>query len=452
LSRSERWTLGLVVTFFAVGYGVYGLFRHWNFGSSAFDLGIFDQIVWHLSRFEPPSSSIRGFSNFLGDHFFPIIVGFAPLYWIRPGAETLIVAQAVLLAASIAPVFLFIRRRIPSAPAIALAIAYGCFWGLQRAMAFDVHETAFAPLLIATVILAMDQRRWTLFWIAVAAMLSVKEDHLPLLTAIGVYLLLAGERRQGGIAIAASAVASFLIVGVIVPALNDTGVYGYSSAYVNVAARPWTAPVLLVTPALKVATALLWFAPFLFMSLASPLVILVAPFVLTRFLSDSPNHWSTVFHYSAPLAPIIAMSAADGLARIARRLPARAPHRTIVGAAAASVILSAFLPGRQPLWRIFAPGHYAASDAARVGRHILATIPADASVVAQAAIVPHLSLRTRIHVLDAGAPDADFVIAADTLSPWPAAGPDELRALIEQRKANGYTVAIQESGWTILRR
>ena len=85
VGRSERRALGVVVAFFGVAYGLYGLFRHWNFGSSAFDLGIFDQVVWHLSRFEPPASSIRGFSNFLGDHFFPVIALFAPFYWIRPG-------------------------------------------------------------------------------------------------------------------------------------------------------------------------------------------------------------------------------------------------------------------------------------------------------------------------------------------------------------------------------
>ena len=45
---------------FALAYALYGLFRHWHFGSSAYDLGIFDQAVWHLSRFEAPASTISG--------------------------------------------------------------------------------------------------------------------------------------------------------------------------------------------------------------------------------------------------------------------------------------------------------------------------------------------------------------------------------------------------------
>lgn len=452
MGRSERSALGVIVAFFGVAYGLYGLFRHWNFGSSAFDLGIFDQVVWHLSRFEPPGSSIRGFSNFLGDHFFPVIALFAPLYWIRPGAETLIVAQGLLLAASIVPVFVFMRSRISTAPAFCLAIAYGCFWGIQRAMAFDVHETAFAPLAIATVILAMDQRRWRLFWLSVAVMLLIKEDHIPLLAAVGIYLVTHGERRRGAIAVAVSVAVFVAVIAAIVPALSDTREYGYTSAYANVMARPWMAPLFLISPAAKLETALLWFLPFAFLSLASPLAVLIVPFALTRFLSDSPTHWGTVFHYSAPLAPIMAMSAADGLARLALRFNQANARRFMEASAAACLFLCAVLPGRQPLWRVFAADHYAASKSASLGRIVLLTIPATASVVAQSAIVPHLSLRHRIFVLDSHAPDADYVIACDLLSPWPAADVDELRALVAARTARGYTVAVQQGGWTVLRR
>jgi hypothetical protein len=175
----------------------------------------------------------------------------------------------------------------------------------------------------------------------------------------------------------------------------------------------------LVTPAIKIETVMLWFAPCLLLSLASPLAILVVPFALSRFLSDSPNHWGTVFHSPAPLAPIVAMSAADGLARVARHFDERGARRLMAAAAAASVVLSAVLPGRQPLWRVFAPSHYAAAESAIVGRALLKMIPADASVVAQAVVVPHLTLRDRIYVLDERAPDADYVIASESLSPWP---------------------------------
>ena len=452
VDRSERRALVVVVGLFGAGYGLYGLFRHWNFGSSAFDLGIFDQVVWHLSRFEPPGSSIRGFSNFLGDHFFPVIALFAPFYWISAGPATLIVVQALGSAASIVPVYLFARRRLPPWPAMGMAIAYGCFWGIQRAIAFDVHETAFSPLVIAVAILALDQKRWTLFWISAVTMLFIKEDHIPLVAGLGGLMVIQGERRRGLIAIAVGVAAMVAVVGIVVPAFNDLGGYEYTSSYLGVLGNPWRIPLSMVSPPIKIGTALLWFAPFAFLSLASPLALLVVPFAMIRFLSDSPNHWGTVFHYSAPLAPIVAMSATDGLARIARHLKEGTANRFVGWTAAACVLLSAILPGRQPLWRIFAPSHYRASESSQLGRALLAMIPAGASVVAQAAVVPHLSSREHIYVLDDRAPDADYVLACASLSPWPAAAFEELRQLLEDRKTGDYEVVVERQGWTILRR
>jgi uncharacterized membrane protein len=441
---------------FAAAYSVFGIFRHRNFGSSAFDLGIFDQAVWHMSRFEAPASSISGFTNILGDHFYPVIALFVPLYWILPRPETLIVAQAVLLAASAVPVFLFARGRLPRGSALALTVAYCLYWGMQRTMEFDVHEMAFAPLAIATAILALDRRNWTTFWLAATAMVCIKEDLVPFLTGAGVYLVLQREYRRGAVLIGGSLVAFAVIVGVVVPGFNDAGVYNHVSSYGDLLARPWSMPAAMVTPAQKVETAFMWFAPFVLMSFWSPLVILAAPIAAERLLSASPTHWGTIFHYSAPLAPIVAMSAADGIARLARRIGASpaapARRRFLTGVAAASIVLSAILPGGLPLWRLFRPAHYAGAGSDQDGRSLIAMVPDDATVVAQAAIVPHLSQRPVIHMLDADAPDADYVLAAERLSPWPAASFDELRNLLEQRKLRGYTVVSERNGWTMLRR
>jgi hypothetical protein len=82
----------------------------------------------------------------------------------------------------------------------------------------------------------------------------------------------------------------------------------------------------------------------------------------------------------------------------------------------------------------------------------LAVIPADASVVAQAAVVPHLSQRDRVYVLDANAPSADFVVAARAANPWPARSGEEINALLRDRQRRGWVAVFNEQGWTVLRR
>lgn len=160
-----------------------------------------------------------------GDHFYPIVIAWAPLYWVAPFPETLIVAQAVLFAASIVPVFHFARDLVEERTAYALAVAYGLFWGLQRAMAFDVHEIAFAPLTIATAVLAIHRGWWRLFWACMVVLTLTKEDLIPLIGGFGLYLAIRGERRRAVAAVVVSIALFVVVVGVIVPRLNPAGVY-----------------------------------------------------------------------------------------------------------------------------------------------------------------------------------------------------------------------------------
>jgi uncharacterized membrane protein len=441
---------------FAIAYALYGLFRHWRFDSSAYDLGIFDQIVWHLSRFETPASTVRGLNNMLGDHFSPILAVLAPLYWIHEGPEVLVVAQAALLAASIVPVWIYARRRLQRGPALALSVAYALFWGIQRTAAFDFHELAFAPVIVAAMILAMEDERWPLFWLMAVCLVLTKEDLIPLVGGFGLLLGWRGHRRHAAAAIGGSLVIFVLVVGYAIPQISDTRQFTYGSAYGEAIQSPWRIPILLVTPVIKLRTTLLLFAPFLFLPLVSPLVILVAPIAVERFLSWSPNHWGTVFHYWAPVAPILAMAAADGLHRlnvlVEQRRGPRAAALTVRWVLLASVVASAFLPGHQPLLRLVRPEHYRMTDVHLTGQSMVALVPTDAVVVAQGAVVPHLSNRDRLYILDDKAPDAEYVIASDRLDPWPLTSIDDLHALLAMRRASGYETVAEEDGWVVLRR
>jgi uncharacterized membrane protein len=449
----ERVWAGLMAAGFAVAYSLVALHRHWHFDSSAYDLGIFDQVVWKLSRFEVPASTIKGVANIFGDHFHPILVLFAPIYWVVPAVEALLVAQAALLAASVLPVFAYLRGRLASGPALALTAAHGLFWGMQRTAAFDVHELAFAPLLIAIAILAIDRRRWSWLWWSTGALMLVKEDMIPVAGGLGLYLIWQGERRRGAALAATSVLVFGLAVLVVIPYFSDDGVWNYGGAYAGVWGAPWLMPLQLVTPVEKLRTVLFWLAPFLFLPLASPLVWLALPVAVSRLLSPLSSHWGHGFHYSAPLAPILAMAAGDGLARLARSRRSEAGRRRVlVWLPAISVVAALLIPGHQPVLRVFTPRHYRSIPSYEAARAALAAIPRDASVVAQAAIVPHLSQRAGIYMLDAEPRPADYVIASSQLNPWPLASADEIRRLVDERRRAGHEVVFERDGWVVLRR
>ena len=109
--------VGLITAVMAVGYSVFALVLNYRFQTSSYDLEIFDQAVRSYAHFHPGISPIKGLHNhfgpgfsILGDHWSPILASLAPLYWIHDSPTTLLVAQAVLFALAIPPLWVFTRR------------------------------------------------------------------------------------------------------------------------------------------------------------------------------------------------------------------------------------------------------------------------------------------------------------------------------------------------------
>ncbi|MGH3422936.1 MAG: DUF2079 domain-containing protein, partial [Streptosporangiaceae bacterium] len=86
-------------------YAAISLFRLLQLNPSSWDLGIYTEYVKQYADLRAPVVDIRapGF-NLLGDHFQPIVAVLAPFFRIFPSSATLVVGQALLVAASIFPV------------------------------------------------------------------------------------------------------------------------------------------------------------------------------------------------------------------------------------------------------------------------------------------------------------------------------------------------------------
>jgi uncharacterized membrane protein len=74
--------------------------RHWVHQSTAFDLGVYDQVIYLISRGEPPISSFLGF-HILGDHLALAVYPLTMLYAVYPTVMWLFAVQAACLAAGV---------------------------------------------------------------------------------------------------------------------------------------------------------------------------------------------------------------------------------------------------------------------------------------------------------------------------------------------------------------
>jgi len=140
------------ITAFAAGFSALGVLRHDAFSTGRFDLGNMVQAVWSTAHGHPLQvTSLSGEQvSRLGVHFDPILVAFAPLWWLWPHPSLLVVVQATALALGALPVFWLGLRHLGSERlALALALAYLLAPPTQWLALNEFHPAALAtPLLL----------------------------------------------------------------------------------------------------------------------------------------------------------------------------------------------------------------------------------------------------------------------------------------------------------------
>jgi uncharacterized membrane protein len=452
------WLLALGSALLAtVGYAAASIERHERFGSNAFDLGIYDQTIWGYSRFHAAwDNTVLETPNLLGNHFQPILVALAPLYWVWDDVRVLLVAQAVFLAAASLPLFAWARAELGRWPALVFQAGYLVYWPVLAGALYDFHDTALAAPAISLAVFGLVTRRFALVLAGSVLALLTREELALTVAVIAVYAAAVGLRRRESLALAAASVA-WLVVAVkaLIPWFSGSAYVhwfypalgsGPGSALVHVVTHPIDTVRLFFSPhAKRVALANL-LAPWLLLPLLSPLALLALPNLAARFLSDKPSYWSQGFHYSLMIAPVLAFAAVDAVRRLAPHVSWRF-FPLALGCLA--LLVGAYWNFRrlQPLAELDRlPPQSVAAEMQRC----LDRIPPDASVAATSALVPHLAHRRRIELLDSTRlPDTD-VIAVDRYTWLFPLRPEDVATIVREARRRGYTTVCRAAGTTVL--
>lgn len=323
LWREDKEVFALMAAV-AVVYSVLGILRHLHFQSRAWDLGNFDQMVWHYSRFEKPGCSDLGLENGLGDHFNPILALFAPLYWVWPRVEMLLAAQALLFSSALIPIFLFTERRMGRRCAYLICASFCVFWGCQNTLHDDFHPDIFAVPVIAFALYFLDLEKWAGFLASMVLLLLVKEELTLVVVFFGVYLAINKKKLFGFLVFALGAAAFYLEVMVLVPYFRGSG-GGYphwfypglgqqpSESLMNIMKNPSLVIEIFLSQPARIKALLFLFGSFLFLPFFSKIVVLTLPLIAANGLSSHPGLWNLDSYYSAFFCPLLTLSAADGL-------------------------------------------------------------------------------------------------------------------------------------------
>lgn len=426
--------VGALMALYVVVFGWLTWQQHRNYGTFGFDMGIHDQGIWLLSRFEDPYVTVVG-RDYLGHHLNLVAFFYVPFYWLGAGPSFLYLTETVALALGAVPVYLLARDQIG-----------GRWWGTGFAAAYLLHPTIqwinwwhFHPdaLMVTPLLFGWwfaTRRRWLAFALCCVLAMVAKEDATTAVVMMGIVLTVRhwrDERRVGLLTICGG-VAWFLVATkLLMPHFNKGELAFYEDFFPglgnglgdivrNAIVHPsrWYDPLLgrstatgSRNPALVEAfrddvyryyTRLL--LPLCVVALRKPTLLLIgAPMVVINVLSSLSYTHDARFHYSAIVVVAIVLASIEGCAAFVRR--SRRTDPCVVAATAVGVVLACALIANMvwspsPLnrdvhtngtwarpWLRDAPASTAARD------RMLDLVPSDAGVSATYALIPHLTHR-----------------------------------------------------------
>jgi uncharacterized membrane protein len=333
LRLPSAWAF-ILVTLGAAAYtaymGHYTVLRHRLIQSTAFDLGIYDNLMFNVIHgrfFKSPVLFGPGKFSYIAGHAEYVMVLFAPLYAIKPGAETLLWLQAGLLGAAAIPLYLFARHFLTRGPALLLSLSYLMFAPLHGPNFYDFHWLPVAIFFHFWLYYAIASRKTWLAVLMVLVLFATREDVAVGLTMLGVFLFVTGARVRFGLALSAVSALWFGINKFII--MPHAGTWWFESIYSELFADGKSSygsviltlvsnPVFALTTFIrenKLAYGFHMVAPLAFLPLRKPaFLLLLIPGAFFTLLTTA--YWPTVsiaFQYTSHWIPYLFLTAVLGL-------------------------------------------------------------------------------------------------------------------------------------------
>lgn len=377
--------------------------RHNEFWTFDYDLGIFDQAIWLLSRGES-FITIRGLPVF-GHHANLGFLLLAPFYWLGAGPNVLNVLMVGAVTLGAWPLYRYGLQLLDNAwyaliPAVAFLIHFTSSWLINET--FHPEVLAIAPLMFAYV--ASTQHKWRPYGIWLVAAGIWKEDVALAIMMIGVIVWLRGNRRVGLITAGLSLGWFLIATRLMIPAFSDGGAFyegffGPLGSGVFEVIRNSVSNPSLVFSALSQHDALGYLRDLL---VPFALIPLVAPTALLMGLPQFAINMLTVHglpanieaHYVAIPLTAASLALVEGIARL-RSLPWR---RFALGAVATLSVTTSALWGLLPYSLKYDQGNWPLfGNHRRLAMEMAVAMPEPGDVVAATwNLVPHLSHRRQI--------------------------------------------------------
>ncbi len=416
---------------------ILALNRYFSFYTT-FDHGLFNQLFWNSIRgnlFQGSLSSVQSNASLvggeiptesyihLGQHFVINFFLWMPLYSLFPSPITLIVLQVGLITAAGVVLYALARHYLSVPIALAITASYYGANAVIGPTLDNFYEQCQLPLFIFSLLLALEKRKFGLFWLLFTLTLFIREETGITLFGIGAYLVISRRYPRLGSAICLLSFAYVTVVtNVFMRLFSDDNSKLYLGAYFQKFVNkdnPTTLELLwaiITQPHLIIQTIFtdfekrlryvlgLWLPLSFIPAISLPAWIMAAPPLIILLLQvDNKPAFSINTRYTLSIMPVLIYGVILWWAQNADKFKPRW-RRIWMGCIALSLFFTVTSNPHRSLYFItpfsIKPWVYVSLNTrwqhAADLQQVIKTIPKDASVATTGYIIPHLSSRRQI--------------------------------------------------------
>ena len=323
--------LFFLISFFILAFA--SSLRHFWFHSSSWDLGIFDQAIYLISRGKVPNSSILGF-HILGDHGALVLYPLGFLYKFFSSTYFLFFIQSFALSVSIFPLFELSKNlNLSIKTKIASYFAFLLYPIIFNVNIFDFHPEVLSFPLVLDLFISLKINRFLSMWklfLKIFFILTCKITNSFLIFGFGIWLILKGFLKLGSFIICISAAWFFFVSFFLIPSFggNNASIIRQASKFgidTNIDLHVFS--LLKIIPQLfmqiislsNLEYLALLIIPVIYLLLNKNRFILFSniipffPLLLLNLMSDSYALKNLVFQYSLFIVPFLAVSIQESL-------------------------------------------------------------------------------------------------------------------------------------------
>jgi uncharacterized membrane protein len=376
----------ILCSLFIIAGSLISLHRFWQYEVFYYDFGIFDTVIWNVSRLQPPiiDHLAVGEKLIFADHLYPSVFIFSPLFWLTSRSEILLIAQALMVGLSGLFLYLIGKKIIKNRfYSLSILVCYFLFVGLQNAVITDFHEVTVSVLFFMLSYYFLVKNKKIPYLIAFLIFLGFKESNFLVGLGMGISILFINPRLKK---VAIFSILTSLAWGIfstkyIIPYFSG-GRYVYDVA---LAYNPLLIFISFFDNPVKLHTLFYSFLSFGFLPLFTPAFwFLIFQDLLVRFYPYNMFlRWTLGLHYSILLAAIMGISSVFTFKLLANKIQSKVILRIFAILLIINAIFLYRFTLRGPFGLAYNPAFYANTKNFSFLERAVKQIPPNASVMAQ---------------------------------------------------------------------